>query len=430
MSTNFFSKEGDYCEQTRNVDQMLSRFAEDRRKVSEMLQNDVPTLSKILWEQVLSYDSHCLLKMGKGDISHGLTNYYVCPQCKNMRRLTELPGTGQIVIECGDRAGEQLVWAEIPIHKIFMKKTTPFTGEKRLSVTASSNDRWECDPFTSGVLVQMFLQKHVQPVHIAWICRNQGYLLLENPNIGTIDRLQKNSKYLQAMDSGKSSPTPLAMANAKTPLSEDVVSGIVQQLVAAVRHFQINRVAHINPGSRAMLFTKTPVSYMMDGVHITSPVTLWIADWNGASMTVGNDRIWSSCPVAELELSQRKPFSPIDIFQNEDGSIVYRLKRSPKTKYLFWTLQSLGFPIYCSSFNLYTFLTVLLCEKAFYVTFMERHRKLWESLWVVTEDREKLERRLQDCHDTGVINRDGVLDLLTGLHLKCDAIEISWKYLS
>jgi hypothetical protein len=155
-------------------------------------------------------------------------------------------------------------------------------------------------------------------------------------------------------------------------------------------------------------------------------VTLWIDQWSGSGFTYDSRRIFSGCPIADLEFSKRQPFNPLDLFQSQDEQIVYRLKQSPKTPYLFWFLQGLG--IY--SINLYSFLIVLLCEKAFYLTFMKHLKKWWKSLWLVEKDMQTVETRIQNLHDSGPVNKEQILEILIGVHMIHDVTESAWNNLN
>ena len=440
MSCSFFTCTGDYCETTRNVDQMMEKFKSNRDKVIDMLKENPESLN--LWKKgsILSNDQNCLMRMGKS-IGHSLKNYYICPQCVNVSRLTELTQTPQkmptpantpFMMECGKRTGEYLVYTEQKVIHPYIKSVKSTKGERNLvSDIPNLNNlkRFEADPFTSGIMVQWCLENagvpHIRPLHMAWICGEHGYRLTDHAIIGNISQFQKFHKYLDH----SASTLPTAMANDKCSLNSETVLGIVTQLAWATLKMSEFGAGHHQPSTTALQFTNKSVSYMADKVHITSPVTLWIDQWSGSGITCGQSRIYSNCPIAKLELSRRQPFNPIDMFKTQDGNLVYRLKRNVKTPYLFWHLQGLGFPVYCSSFNLYAFLVVLLCEKAFYLTFMKTMKNWWKRFWVIGEDMQTVERRLQDYHDNGPVSREQVLDILTGVHLKCNMIDEAWNFL-
>ena len=61
-------------------------------------------------------------------INEGVINYYICPQCKNMKRILDFNRTriGEpFTLECGDSVGDQLVLTETKISKLFTLKESP-----------------------------------------------------------------------------------------------------------------------------------------------------------------------------------------------------------------------------------------------------------------------------------------------------------------
>lgn len=123
MSSIFFKGEYDYTEYTRNVDNMIEQFAMDREKVVKLLENDSFDLSERLWSDMspICKDDTCLFNMGRhirrsvddllnniSDTTESMINYYVCPQCKNMKRLIDFSKTRNgepFYIECGSKVG-------------------------------------------------------------------------------------------------------------------------------------------------------------------------------------------------------------------------------------------------------------------------------------------------------------------------------------
>ena len=120
----------EYTDKTRNVDNMIEQLTIDKQKVTSMLETNVNTLVDKIWthESPIYKDDQCLFQMGKTvseleeviDISKNLrnfelyneflkesmSNFYVCSQCKNMKRLIDFTLQKLDVpfyIECGER---------------------------------------------------------------------------------------------------------------------------------------------------------------------------------------------------------------------------------------------------------------------------------------------------------------------------------------
>ncbi len=190
--------------------------------------------------------------------------------------------------------------------------------------------------------------------------------------------------------------------------------------------------SHGNPNTKNIKFTKEVVSYIYDGVHISSPVTLKLLDFSTSSCTIEkNLRLYSKNVVADEQL-KNKTFTPILDTVN-DEVMVYKLKdpkKYPKAIVLYNYMKHLGLPIYSSSFDAYAFMIVLMSDKSFYVTFQkyDKLKNFWKNMWVNKEDFKKINERLENIHDEKIsISYEDVLTLLNGLSLRCDMIENGWN---
>ena len=143
MSGSFFIGDQDYSETTRNVDLMLEQFSKDRSKITNLLKTNPDTLVSTLWNynSPISKDDDCLFQMGKSlslsiadilekksDISDSMINYYVCPQCKNMKRLIDFKKTKEgepFILECGEKGGSSLYYEEKDISLYLIKEREP-----------------------------------------------------------------------------------------------------------------------------------------------------------------------------------------------------------------------------------------------------------------------------------------------------------------
>lgn len=431
MSGAFFQGDKDYCENTRAIDDMLETFKKDREKILELLYKDPKTLEKNLWSQrsPISRDDSCLFRMGESHklsvdelltkrktTSDSMINFYICPQCKNMRRLIDfrqIKDGEPFMLECGEKAGKYLVYNQmniINLHSVLEK-------EQFLN----------SDSFTNNMLINWYLQSvtktpNISNMYISWICNRKGYNLFDYYEIENANTFQDFPKLLT--NTGK--PSPTAKADDKTPISRDVVMGIISQLFALLYEMENYNFSHGNPNTNALRFSKEPASYILDGYHVSCPVTLKMEDFENSGCTVGNIRLYSKSVVAEEEMRKRKK---VDAYQEEGKT--YQLKdpkKYPKSTILFMYMKNLG--LIKSSFDAYAFMIVLMCERSFYSTVMSDRilSDFWKSMWVSEEDYEKVMKRIWGHHEKGsLVGANDILRILGTLHLRSDMIDFGWN---
>ncbi len=409
MSGSFFIGDQDYSETTRNVDLMLEQFSKDRSKITNLLKTNPDTLVSTLWNynSPISKDDDCLFQIGKSlslsiadilekksDISDSMINYYVCPQCKNMKRLIDFKKTKEgepFILECGEKAGSSLYYEEKDISLYLIKEKEPKSVKKAYqnpfltdlakcsSATCalpsnnsglsmlnkySQMEYLGSDKFTNNILINWYLNEqnnipHIIEMFISFVCNNEGYNIYEYLDIGNINSFQEFPEFLET--TGK--PSPTAKADDKTPISRDVVSSIIVQLFACLHSLRKFDFSHGNSSTDTLKFKNEPVSYIYEGVHVSSPVTLKLLDFSTSGCSVIREkeglRLYSKSVVADEEL-KKKSYEPIIntvvLNKNEGNVTVYRLKhpsKSVKSTILFMYMKHLGLPIYSASFDAY-----------------------------------------------------------------------------
>jgi hypothetical protein len=234
---------------------MLSQFREDRETVLKLLEEN--KLVDILWKEnsPISKDENCLFQMGKflavsieelleGDIPDPMVNFYICPQCKNMKRIMEFSSIKKtlphepFMIECGNKAGQQLYYdmIHVPFLSIISKDVSNyfnFSSLKDLSysrILASdklkdlsgsrilASDKLKdlsdsrilaSDKFTNNMLINWYLQEnilnlpHILENYISFVCNDYGYNLYEYSDIGNITQFQQYPQFLKLSDKPK-----------------------------------------------------------------------------------------------------------------------------------------------------------------------------------------------------------------------------------
>jgi len=479
----------EYLETTRNVDNMLMQFQKDREYVVYLMENDMDLLISTLWStsSPVCIDEKCLFNMGqtsktysledringKAVLNDNVVNFYLCPQCKNMRRLVDSAKTamGQpFYIEHGTSAGQQLIITETNLSKLFFIKESPPAAVSRALKNPHITKLEQCssgcsgggtcrildyrsmdyvgsDAFTNNLLVNWFLNDkltnlgipNLLSMHIGFVCNSKGYALYEHPDIGRIRHLQEYPEFLD--HTGK--PSPTAKADEKVPLSKDTTKGVIMQLFAVLHALRQYDFSHGGPSSRSVLFKKEPCSYLYDGVHVEGPLTLKLCDLYHSGITVGEKRFYNKSVIADEELLT-KPFRPIidtvtitpfSFDKSADCSpiTVYRLKdpvNHLQESILFMYIKHLGLPLYQSSFDAYGYMISLMSDRSFYATVMsdESMYLLWRSMWL-PEEFERIQESMHKLHKSPdpVTRVTKVFKVLAGFGLRCDMIEHGWN---
>jgi len=428
----FFIGDRDYTEETRNVDDMLNRFASDRKNLVSLLSTQSKTQKIDVWEY-LSLDRECLFSMGKrcrlplnalcecNDANSCMTNFHICPMCKNMKRIidfSKIHPKEPFLIECGENVGSFLIYTETPI---------------RLHSSSEESKTLNNDSFTNCLLIHYFLQEEVGDiptipiVHVGFVCGDKGYTLAENTPL-TFKNIQVYPEFLEAAEpNGKLSPT--SKVDARRPFSGELGESILMQLLAALKFLSKYNFSYGTPSYSSIKFKKEPVSYVVLGVHISGPISLKICNFENSSIDVGNDskkshlnlRLLNKSSLGELE-AKRSP--------KVKEEKTYKIKnpdRDPKDAVITSYRKSMGEPN--NSFDLYKFMIVLMSDRTFYISIVSNPKTLalWKDMWLPSEY-EAITERLKDYHETNKeITTKDTLRILSDLTLSKDMLDTLWK---
>lgn len=369
----FFIGDKDYSENTRSIGSMLEQFGKDRHMITTLMKENPSLLVSTLWQtnSPISRDDECLFHMGKSlqmnideilnkspTISDSMINFYVCPQCKNMKRLidfTTITKDEPFILECGEKAGTSLCYEERNITSLYLIKEAQPHSVKRAYANPFIADLARCssatcaipsqeagsqfllkyldteylgsDPFTNNMLINYYLNEelssikipHILHTDISFVCNNSGYNINEYIDIQNIQNFQEFPQFLENSDK----PSPTSKADDKLPLSKSVVQSIIVQLFACLHALRKYDFSHGNVNTENLKFKKEPVSYIHDGVHVSGPVTLKMVDFekSGCSVIKKNGkflRLYSKSVVADEELKKRI-YEPIIETVNLDG---------------------------------------------------------------------------------------------------------------
>lgn len=494
------------CEWTRGIDTLLFRYKQDREEVASLIESNPDKLINTIWKSdgPLAIDNQCRCQMGKGE----KRSPFACAQCKNLRRLIDFRLGGverPFQIECGEYAGKNLIVSSTDIIAPFLmwdedsaRKARNYVQQyHNLTICGTPNvNNLKCitgDSFTIRTLIMWMIAKrfvekglpHIPTLQTAFICSGIGYSLYDMPTIGTISELHKIETY-HNLD--LTSNSMKSQHFAYTPLKTDIARTIILQLLVTLLELSLINFSHGTPSIHGLIFTKDPVSYIYDGVHIEGPITLKISDMWNSSATFSNTHFFPKNIKSSIYI-ERNMFIPEiatktvsmahchdiglqpDFFTRSIGAIhdensatgsqpivcpetittcpdattydlckakevtLYRLTNS--TMDIYTAIRHIGFPLYVSSFDFYCFMISLMCDKSFYdaITNDQKLYRLWSMMWLI-EDMHYIERSIKEAHDieargeTPTSNRAASnmsINIIRGKWLRCDITQFLWS---
>ncbi len=449
----FFRGDEDLTEQTRNVNDMLRIFTETREEIKTVLETNPQRLSDELWKpySILSIDKDCLFRMGEKQrlslddllkstsTCDSLTNFYICPMCKNCKRIIDFSKTApkcSFMIECGDYVGTYLTYTETPVVLYLNYLNCPqsilnvlqnpsFKDLARCSAATCSLPSVEsgdifkniykeikylaCDKYTNNVLINYYLNSlltskdipNVLKIHISFVCNDMGYNLLEYVNLN-LKNMQMYPEFLDC--SGKLSPT--SKADARLPLANNIARSIILQLFGFLHCVKKYDFSYGEISSNTLSFKKESISYVYNGVHVNGPLTLKFSGFETSGLTVYNSENGSETPIVRIynksviaeEQFKNKIYTPIienstiSSNTNSDEKVTsYKLKhpeRCAKQNLLYTYMKHLGLPVYTSSFNSYSLMIYLMSDKTFYYAVIGDNvlSSFWKNMWTSLYD--------------------------------------------
>lgn len=295
--------------------------------------------------------------------------------------------------------------------------------EKKFVHNTINTDFYECQGGFSQhyMAVSSVIRYEMEKVNIpcnprflwGWFCTNNLYSVDINYDIGDVSKI---SSYF--MDE----PT--------------TIKGILGQLVSTL-HFLTNYTFTHGEGTAEFLhFDNKVASYEYKGVIIESPITLHLIPGSSSSISIltekGINRVYhpgvkylNSLSIIDeptIEVTKGKEQCTIG------GDVTY-FKIGDNYPYYSNMVRNHGVPLFSSSYDLYSFLTSLMCDSSFYTSFnnIPQYTDIWKSLFL-NDDYIKLEQFITEFHRSNTNpNRTQLLRLLSGMTLRCDAINYFWE---
>jgi len=451
------------CEWTRGVDTLLDRFINDQTQVTTLIETNPDKLITDIWKQEgpLAIDNNCRCQMGKGD----RRSPYTCAQCKNLRRLIDFRYGGvdrPFRIECGEAIGKNFIVTSTNISNPFLNWDPDSARRARhylqqyqnLTICGTPNiENMRCltgDSFTISTLIQWMISKqfsnknipHCPINYTSFICNGVGYSLSIVPDIGTINDLHKIEGYHErSMDSMRSQHI------AYSSLKNSVTRSIIIQLLVILKELSSISFSHGNPGIQSLIFTRDPISYSYDNIHVHGPLTLKISNFSNSSATFGQDHYFPKNIKTSMYI-ERNMFIPeivtknvsmaycqknIDNVCKNDNVAVYRLTNS--TIDIYDAMRHIGFPLYSGSFDFYCFMVALMSDKSFFDSVLKDPKlyRIWSMMWL-SEDISAVETEIQNIHNleqqgqTSTLPQNtNIINVIRSKWLRCDIVNYIWS---
>jgi hypothetical protein len=236
-------------------------------------------------------------------------------------------------------------------------------------------------------------------------------------------------------------------------LNKDICKGILVQLIVTIHFLNSYSFTHGSPCLNNLGFTNIKNNFTYDGINIKSPITLRIIPSGFSSLTtigLENQLIRPFYPGTLLTQSVKydflpkieiKPFvgkksssSNCSINSSSSNNFNPCLEEYNNMKYMCYKIgdnyNSLisyirtGVPLFQSSFDLYCFMTSLMCENSFYKGVIDDDELLniWKSMFN-KDDYYDLMEELDIIRDEGISpSFIKIAAILSNYYLRCDAI--------
>jgi serine/threonine protein kinase len=396
-----------------SADALLNKYADSKTAILKNLSENYKSLE--LWNgKDLKIDRECQCKMGYYDSHLTLKSQTCCAQCSEMSLLTDLTdnqvGT-PFKIQYGKNIDRLLV-IEIDRNVIPKIQYSPhiksnleylfqyFTSFKACDSTLSLDTQWlALDSFSNKVINTMILEtvipKNIPNIHTAFICGNDGYTLLDEPEIGFFEALFEFPEFF----------------NYKS-LKPEIVRSILRQICEILLKLKPYDFCHNNA-------TINSLRFQLEG----DDLIIQIAGLEHSALNYGNLRIYHSNPFSKLFV-KNEPFIPdikiVDSGVCGSGS-TYKFNTESGKQII--NLRKLGIPIYNTSFDLYAFLISLCAQTEFYNTLISDQQLsiVWKKIWIGM-DLNVITYKLSEIHKDSIfdLKMEKITEILSSLTLRCD----------
>ena len=405
----------DYCEHTRNIDQMLQIFKHQRQYIVEMLSHNPKGFVKTLWtdKSLIPKDRYCLCKMGQflnhdleskiinpfDEKNSNLNYHYRCSQCRNLSRLITLSPSNlntSFKIETGKYEGEQFI-----IHHYFLHDLSLHSNFKYNSIISDKFTNHLLITWCLDELLSQSLKYSLNLIHIytAFICSNSLYTLSDVSDFKDLSVLESYHEFLIPETSY---------------LDPHIIITLLQQLYIILSVLSPYRFFYGLPISFSSLTLSFNLfNYYYNGIALNYPLLLKFTNFFNSEITLNNVKLKSKGYSTHTLFNPMAQIKTINKYYQVQAPF-YQIFQSN--------------PIYYPSFNFYILLTALMCHPIIMKSILNDHELLvfWRSLWLYDDEKIILQRINQVISEK---EWKFDIELFHNLHFRYDILSVVSSFL-
>lgn len=262
---------------------------------------------------------------------------------------------------------------------------------------------------------------------LGFVCKSNGYNLMEYADLGTLDRIGDDDKWQAYRHS-----IPIfsnTNVSRREVVKPEYLIKIFKQVIANLHFLQTTIQFTSSDCKSANIFVSNqPIKVDYEGLILDCPFTCKIGDYGKSSLTIGltNQNIPYRLFNRDWKSDQYLRFSPFTPHIETLEDIPYYTVSNLFLAQLYTRLRHMGIPFYLS-FDTYTFIVSMLLDPAVFYSFFgndDMVKYIWEPLWF-QDDLQEIFSRIQKSISQGKGGSyQNTVPLLMNIKLKCHATTI------
>ena len=424
----------------KNIDNYLEDFLKVKIElIRSITDQDVDGLTRAI-NSILT-DNSCLWNMGKYAERHHREFDMACEGCKLLRRFIKEREQKNVTVQCGKLAIHgpfDLKLEETFNYNLLSHlEEKPFKGYRELlSVEGvdfldqeNSAKSLTSNAYLNNIIISSIVESkmtrmnmpHSRIIYFGFICRNNGYTLIENNKIMKLEDLNR------IIESGHNDPRASAM-DAHNFFSMPIIRTIINQLLASLHLLSYYSFTFGKYGLNNIGFERKRVEYTYDGVSITGEYALKYMDFTNSSMTVRSvdrakvtrvsdtDTLQSGYHMDELDLLN------LEEINLSDGKWI-KLSDT-RSMILYEKYRHFGFILKASVLDFYAYFIAIMSYNKFFDSFINdsNYNWIWYDMWR-PEEYEMIKYKLR----SPLLSKTDVLAALTNIYMRADITDRIWR---
>lgn len=424
----------------KNLDAYLEEFLALKIQIVNSIteQEDINLVtSKIL------KDNNCLWNMGKFSEKYHPEYDMACQGCQLVRKFikTKIDDSNRkVIIKCGKLARTEPY--ELKLENTYISNVVSNYVKKDFKAYREmlSNDSLEflnqeksatsliSKSYINTILISSLIEAkmtrmnmpHSRIIYLGFICKDNGYILIENNKIMKLEDLNK------ILESGVNDPRASAMDVYnffKTP----IIRTIINQLLASLHFLSYYSFTFGKYGLNNIGFERKKFEYTYDGVNVNGEYILKYMDLTHSSITIRSIDRSKVTRVTDVDtLDNMYYLNELDLLNLEevvlsDGKWIKLSNIS--SMILYEKYRHLGFILSASILDFYAYFISLMSYNKFFDSFINdsNYNWIWFDMWR-PEEYEIIKHRIQ----TPLLTKVDVLAALTNVYMRTDITNRIW----